>query len=148
MAKLLKGLRDGIRAELARHRNRPFLEAAMAASALVAAADGEISFSERQRMDQVLETLDDLRVFDVHQAVDLFNGFVDAMRDDMDEGVAKALKAVGRIAGNAEAMRLLVRICIAVARADGEFSDPERDRIHQICRLFNLKPAEFDLAWD
>jgi len=142
VAALFKELREGIRKEISRFRNRSFFEATMAASALVAAADGEISFSERHRMDQVLETLDDLRVFGAERAVDRFNDFVFAIRDDEAEGVALIMKTVGRIAEDSEAAALLVRICVAVADADGEYSDAERARIAEICQLLEVIPPE------
>ena len=40
--------------ELQKFRNRPFLEATMAASALVASADGEINFAKLTMLDQSL----------------------------------------------------------------------------------------------
>ncbi len=38
---------DGLNERIARHRNRDFLNAAMACSALVTQADGKITLSER-----------------------------------------------------------------------------------------------------
>ena len=50
MAALFRQITDNLRAEIAKHRNRPFLEAAMAASASIAFAVGELSFSECHRV--------------------------------------------------------------------------------------------------
>ena len=44
MAALFRQITDNLRAEIAKHRNRPFLEAAMAASASIAIADGRGEF--------------------------------------------------------------------------------------------------------
>ena len=40
-----------------KEQNRPFLEAAMAACAMVSASEGQVSFADRIRVDQILETL-------------------------------------------------------------------------------------------
>ena len=77
---------ERLKQELERHRRRPFLEAAMAACALIASADDEVSFSERARMDAVLESLAELRIFDPHQAVDLFNARIEALQADREAG--------------------------------------------------------------
>ena len=58
----------------------------MAACALIAISDGEITFSERIRVDQIVETLDALKVFDPHEAVDLFNDFTAAIRKSPKHG--------------------------------------------------------------
>ena len=55
-----------------RHHNLPFLKATMAACALVATANGEVSFSERVRVDQIIETLEALQVYGPHEAVNIF----------------------------------------------------------------------------
>lgn len=54
----LSGLLTHFKGELERNRTRPFLCAAMAGAALVATADGDVSFGERIRLDQILETLE------------------------------------------------------------------------------------------
>ena len=57
MAALFRQITGNLRAEIAKHRNRPFLEAAMAASASIAIAVGELSFSERHRVDAIVDEL-------------------------------------------------------------------------------------------
>lgn len=52
--------RETLRNGLTRFRNRQFLDATMAATALVATADGEVTFSELSALDSVLETVQDL----------------------------------------------------------------------------------------
>ena len=138
MAGLLERLKGGIQAQAERHRNRPFLEATMAASALVAAADGTVSFSERHRIDQILESLDQLKIFDPHEAVNLFNDILASLAETPDQGREAALKRIARLAEDPEASRLMVRICCAISEADGEFSPPEREQIGIICATLGL----------
>ena len=58
MAGFLRSLLDDYQAQMERHRNRPFLEAAMAACALSACAGGEITFSQRIRVEELTGLLD------------------------------------------------------------------------------------------
>ena len=65
MAGLLGNLLSDYQTQLQRHRNRPFLEATMAACALVATADGEVSFAEAAgRSLFIHRTGEDFRVYD------------------------------------------------------------------------------------
>ena len=145
---------ERLKQELARHRQRPFLEAAMAACALIASADDEVSFSERARMDAVLESLAELRVFDPHDAVNLFNARVEALQADRQAGRAEAFEAIRRgaargaagAASDDSAAELLVRICVAISLADGKFVSHERAMLGLICASLNLAPEAIDEA--
>lgn len=137
---------ERLKQELARHRQRPFLEAAMAACALIASADDEVSFSERARMDAVLESLAELRIFDPHQAVDLFNARLEALQADREAGRAEAFEAIRRGAAEDGAAELLVRICVAIGLADGKLVSHERAMLGLICAALNLTPAAIDEA--
>ena len=59
MTGLFQMARDALSAELDKYRNRDFMEAVMAGSALVASADGEINLTEASTLDQALETLEE-----------------------------------------------------------------------------------------
>lgn len=137
---------ERLKQELARHRQRPFLEAAMAGCALIASADDEVSFSERTRMDAVLESLAELRIFDPHEAVDLFNTRIDALEADRETGQAEAFDAIRRGATADGASELLVRICVAISLADGKFVANERAMLGLICSALNLTPEAIDEA--
>ncbi len=137
---------DRLKQELERHRQRPFLEAAMAACALIASADDEVSFSERARMDAVLESLAELRIFDPHEAVNLFNARLEALQVDRQAGQGEAFEAIRRGATAEGAPELLVRICVAISLADGKFVVNERAMLGLICAALNLTPAAIDEA--
>lgn len=117
----------------------------MAAAALVAAADGAVSFSERMGVDQLLEHLDQLKVFDPHEAVNLFNGFVDGLSESPEDGKAKALAAISAVADDREAAALMVRISTAISRADGIFTEVEREQIAAICDVLGLSPEDCEI---
>jgi tellurite resistance protein TerB len=137
---------ERFRLELNRYKQRPFLEAVAAACALVATADGEVSFSERARLDSVIESLSQLRLFDPHEVVDAFDEHV-ARLAEVDDGMASMLDAV--VAGTrAEgAADLLLRISAVMSRADGRESADEHEAMLHICRAIKLPDTAVDEAY-
>jgi tellurite resistance protein len=140
---MLEGLRQAVAERTARRRARPFLEACMASCALVAIADGQVSLAERGRVDQILEAIDRLRLYDVHDSVDLFNAFVDAIVKDETAGRRDALAAIKEMRHDAGDAVLVVKIAIAVSRADGDFLDSERAQCAEIARVLGLDLADY-----
>ena len=145
MAGFLQSLLADYQNQIKRHQNRPFLNAAMAACALMAGSGGEITFSQRVRVDQILETLEKLQIFDPHEAIDLFNDYARAILDAPKEGHARALAAVQSVTADQETAGLLVRICMAVAQAGGEKNLSQEIEIVMLCSLLQVEPDNTDL---
>ena len=57
MVGFFKFAKEALAAELDKFRNRQFLDATMAASALVSLADGDANITELNILDQALETI-------------------------------------------------------------------------------------------
>lgn len=137
---------------LSRQRNLPFLRATMAACAMVACADGDVSFAERVRLDQILETLDRLKVFDPHEGVNLFNEFTDAILAHSEEGHEMAMEAL--IDGTPEipTRELLIRICLAVSEVnagpDGTKALTDQIEIVTLCNRLGVDPGNCGLYVD
>ena len=112
----------------------------MAACALAASVDGAPSFSERIRVDQILETLEQLQVFDPHEAVELFNEYAEDILADPKEGKDRARKALAAFVDERETAELLIRICLAVAEASGETNLTEQVEIVTLCSLLGVDP--------
>lgn len=146
MSGLFANLMQGLQNQAERHRNRPFMEATMAACALVATADGTVSFSERHRIDQILERLDQLRVFDPHEAMNVFDDFIQELQDNPEAGRRAALQRLAKVAEDKDSSRLMVRICCAVSEADGDFSTAERRQIEAVCRALGLTLEDSGLS--
>ena len=137
---------ERFRLELNRHKQRPFLEAVAAACALVATADGEVSFSERARLDTVIESLSQLRLFDPHEVVDAFDEHVAQLADDED-GVAAMLKVIRAGTRADGAADLLLRISAVMSLADGRDSSDEHEIIHKICAALQLPDTAVEQAY-
>lgn len=145
VASLIRAAKDAFDRERERFRNRSFLEATMAASALVAMADGEVKFSELSALDDLLESVRELQVYGPHVATDLCRDYVDAIAADAESGKARVLEAVGRIAGDDEASRLVIQMCLVISRSDGEFSESEVDAVRDLCAALRLDPGDVGL---
>lgn len=138
MAGFLTTLIRDYQLQLERHRNRPFLEATMAACALVAVADGEVSFGERIRVDQIFEALEMLKAFDPHEAVDLFNDYAESILSAPKSGRERAIKALEAVSDDPEKAALLVRILLAICEAGTGKSLVKEIEVVSLCNLLGL----------
>ncbi len=136
LGKLTENFLTPARAE--RLHNTPFLEATMAAAALVACTGSVISFAKRNALDKILGNIDALKLFDVDQANTLFHAFSDRIRNEPEQGKIGALKAVSAIRDDWEAAQLLIQACCAICRADGDIADPEASQIKDIAAVLDL----------
>ena len=125
-----------------RLRNRKFLDAAMAAAALVSAADEDVRLSEQLAIDDLLERLERLRVFDPHAGVDIHRGYADQILADRDDGRKQALASVTSFRGDEERGLLILYVGAMVARADGDLSTPEMAALAEISGALGLPEEE------
>lgn len=121
-----------------RYKNRRFLKGAMAASALVAKSDGVVTFSERSHIDQILEVVDALKIYDPHEAIDLFNRYLDEIGENPSDGKSRLRKIVREAVDAPKDAQLLAKICVAIGRADGKLPQEERDEIEALCGMLQI----------
>ena len=134
-----------LKTEALKFKNKEFLNASMAGAALIALADGEISSSEKQKMIKFIENHEALSVFTTKDVIDSFQEFVTQIEFDKDIGDAKAYAALGKLKSNNEASRLVMRMIISIAAADGNFDADEKVIAVKVARELGLNPADFDL---
>lgn len=146
MSEVIGSLVKEVRLMIRRHENKPFLRAAMAACALVADADRNISFSKRYCLDDIMETLDNLKVFDPHEGVDLFYDFVDAIRADPVAGRKQAFDAIRLGARDRATAAILMRLAIAIAAADDRVPEEEQKAIDDVAVALGINPSQH-LSW-
>lgn len=148
MAGILSTLTSLYRDQIERQKNRPFLEAVMSAAALVCAADGEITFSERVRLDQIIEALTQLDVFDPHEAVDLFNEYTHAITENSQVGRDAAFARIEPFATDPEISALILLVCLGILDVEGEDSLIEEIEIVQLCTRLGVEPKDCGLYVD
>lgn len=137
--------RDALAKEVSRYKQREFMEAVVAGCALVAAADGEISASEKMKMTGFIQNSPELKVFELKEVIQFFEQACTQFEFDVQIGRAEALKTVAKISKKADAARLLIRVCCAIGAADGDFDEAERAMCRILCNELGLNPADFDL---
>ena len=137
--------RDKMKTEVAKYKNNDFMEAVVAGCALVAAADGDISSEEKQKMAAFINRSEELSVFDMTKVIASFNKIVEGFEFDAAIGKIEAMKKITRLRGNDEAARTMVRVCCVIGAADGDFDADERKVVAEICTELGLSPSEFDL---
>ncbi len=141
----LKSKANELKTEALKYKNKDFLNAAMAGSALIAMADGSISSEEKQKMIKFIESNDALSIFTTSDVIKAFQDFVGQLEFDKDIGEAKAYQAIGKMKSNTEASRLLVRMIIAIASSDGLFDSDEKKIAIKIAKELGINPSEFEL---
>ncbi len=141
----LKSKANELKTEALKFKNKDFLNAAMAGSALIAMADGSISSEEKQKMIKFIEINDALSIFTTSDVIKAFQDFVSQLEFDKDIGEAKAYQAIGKMKSNSEASRLLVRMIIAIASSDGLFDNDEKKIAIKIAKELAIDPSEFEL---
>ena len=141
----LKTKANELKTEALKFKNKDFLNAAMAGSALVAMADGSISSEEKQKMIKFIESNDALSIFTTSDVIKAFQDFVGQLEFDKDIGQAKAYLAIGKMKSNTEASRLLIRMIISIASSDGLFDNDEKKVAVKIAKELGLDPSEFEL---
>ena len=137
------GFSEIIHDRVDRYRDRTFLKAAMAASALTAFADGSVSVSERFKVEEILERLERLRIYDAQKAVEKFEAYVSALEDNTEEAEKVLLGKLERMAGDQDAADLIARIAIEISYADTYFNRAERMQFDAICGALGLRAKDY-----
>jgi len=115
----------------------------MAATSLLAfAGEEKAALSERLALDYILENVSELKLYDVHKAINLFNDYGKAIREDFDKAKEKVLMTIGKFAGDEQKASLLIRSAILIAKADGNFSEHEQEILEELCRVVNLESSK------
>lgn len=142
----LKSKANELKSDVLKYKNKDFLNAAMAGSALIAMADGTISSEEKQKMIKFIEHNDALSVFSTKDVIAAFQDFVGQIEFDKDIGSAAAYQAIAKMKSNSEQARLLIRMIIGIASSDGVFDTDEKKIAVKIATELALNPAEFELV--
>jgi tellurite resistance protein TerB len=139
---MLEALRQG----MGRHQRRAFWEATIAVCALVAAPDGKVSFATRVRIDHILDSLSDLKVFDTNAFVETFDRFVEEFRVSPTKARSRALEVARKGASDPDEAELLVRIAAAVAGTEAEAGQIDLEPVEVLCRELGVDPKSISSA--
>ena len=122
-----------------------FRDASMAMCALVAAADGTVDPSERQRVAQLIATNEVLQNFPADDLRRRFDDNLDKLTADFAFGKVSVLQEIAKAKKKPAEARAVVQIGIVIGGADGDFDATERAVVRDACFALGLPPHEFDL---
>ncbi|EPJ46531.1 MAG: tellurite resistance protein [Osedax symbiont Rs1] len=131
--------------EVLKFKNKKFLNAATAGTALIALADGDVSSEEKKKMLKIIESNDALSVFKTADVIGSFNEFLSNFEFDQDVGESKAFEALNLLKGDDVACRTVMRLILSIAAADGVFDDNERAIAVKVACELGLNAADFEL---
>ncbi|WP_304526945.1 tellurite resistance TerB family protein [Halomonas sp. I5-271120] len=134
-----------------KYRNADFLDAALAASALITVADGSIDAEEKKKTIVFVQNHDALSIFDSAEVIRKFRDHLnnlDPDNPDTDTDLAEisAFSTIGKVKKKDDQARMVLRLAIAIGGADGEFDEKEKAMALKIARELGLDPAEFELT--
>ena len=133
---------QSMNSELKKFRSKDLLQANLAGSTIIAYADGEVSASEKQKLMGYVRNSEQLSVFDTDKVIESFNQYLTRFEFDATIASGEALQKIAVFKGKPEA-HLIVRVCLAIANADGKFDSTEQQALDQICRSLDLDIKTF-----
>jgi len=143
----IKGMAQGagaaLEGEFSRLKNKDALDALVGASVMIAAADGDISGDEKNKLRGFLQNSALTKAYSTDQVIKTFNEHADRFSFDADIGRSEALRIISKQRANVETARAIARLCVMIGKADGEFDQNERNAATQIVNELGLNPSEF-----
>ncbi|KAB2973951.1 MULTISPECIES: tellurite resistance TerB family protein [unclassified Streptomyces] len=122
-----------------------FRDASMAMCALVAAADGTVDPSERQRVAQLIAGNEVLQNFPADDLRRRFEENLNRLTTDFDFGKVSVMQEIAKAKKKPAEARAVIQIGIVIGGADGNFDKDEQNVVREACYALGLPPHEFDL---
>ena len=132
--------------EAKKYQSKEFARASMAMCALIAAADGSIDASERQKTAGLIMANPMLQMFDASSLRADFDHYCNALSADFDFGKIEAIQAISKLKSKQDHGRAVIQIGIIIGGADGSFDDDEKKVVRDACFAVGINPTEFDLG--
>ena len=120
-------------------------EAIVAASVLVAAADGEIEKKESEKLERMLTNNDSLSSFKKTEIQRLVAKYTATVETDFRMGKLKMMKEIEDIAENPNDAEEVFITAISIAEADGEIEPQEFSVLTEIGRRLGLNLKDYGI---
>jgi len=143
--KQLQETSEALKKTVIRSRNKTFLEAVVAAFVTVAHASGQIKPEERDKMLNFIRSSEVLSVFDEAEIQRQIDRFSQHFKFDPVAAERNAFAVIRKLRERLPEARLLVRVCVLIGGADGDFDPAEQAVVRKICAVLDLDAAEFNL---
>jgi tellurite resistance protein TerB len=133
---------NSMNSELKKFRSKDLLQAIVAGSTMIAYADGVVSAEEKQKLLGYVRSSEQLSVFESDKVIESFTQYLSRFEFDVTIAAGEALQKIAAFRGKPEA-ELIVRVCLAIAKADGNIDPKEQQALGQICQSLGLDVKNF-----
>lgn len=133
---------NSMNSELKKFRSKDLLQAIVAGSTMIAYADGVVTTEEKQKLLGFVRSSEQLSVFESDKVIESFTQYLARFDFDPTIGAGEALQKIAAFKGKPEA-QLIVRVCLAIAKADGAIDAKEQQALGQICQSLGLDISTF-----
>lgn len=133
---------QSMNSELKKFRSKDLLQAIVSGSTMIAYADGEVSPAEKQKLLGFIRNSEQLSIFETDKVIEAFTQNLSRFEFDANIAIGEALQKISSFKGKPEA-HLIVKVCLAIANADGNFDGKERQALEQICHSLELDAKTF-----
>jgi tellurite resistance protein TerB len=124
----------------AKYNNRKFKNAAMAACARAAMANGVVSDEEKQATAAVIAGIPELAPFNPTELYTIFEGYCNGV-----PMIAKITcdRAIGELKSDPGAAAACVQIMLAVCNSDGNFDADEKKVVREVCGVLGIDATPY-----
>lgn len=137
--KLFKATVGQITDSMKKFANQEFLEATLAACALVTAADGKIEAAEKEKTLGAIQNTEELKLFDTSVVAKIFNQHLGKLEFDFDMGLSDLIKVIKKgVDGDYEKAERIVVISAIIAKSDDTIDGKEKDVIIRIAKELSV----------
>ncbi|WP_282598342.1 TerB family tellurite resistance protein [Aeromonas sp. MrichA-1] len=131
--------------QVARYKNRRFMEGLVALCTYVAMSHNGAGSEEKQKMLAFIKQSDQLKVFDSSEVIEFYNKLANKYEFDREVGMGEAMKIIMTLAEKPDEAQLALNVGIAVAKSDGDYNAVEKEALVVICKNLGLNRADFGL---
>jgi len=133
---------NSMNSELKKFRSKDLLQAIVAGSTMIAYADGAVTADEKQKLLGYVRSSEQLSVFESDKVIESFTQYLSRFEFDVTIAAGEALQKIAAFRGKPEA-ELIARVCLAIAKADGNINSKEQHALDQICQSLGLDVKNF-----
>lgn len=147
LKKTMENFTEIAKGEIGKFMNKSVMEATMAATAMVSAANGTMKDSELQALHLCLSQNEALKAYDPVVLQKTFDSHFKEFTGTMKfAATAKVMGKLEKVEKSSEAAYVLVGVCCEIANADGDFDDKEKACVKQICSTLEVDPTKLGLV--
>ncbi len=129
-------------------KRKQFMQAVAASCATVAFADGIVRPEETDKLMEFIRLDDTLKVFDYYEVLEEFERYIEFFEFEFNVGKEKALKAIRKIEKRSEEAKMIVFLCMAIAKSNEYVEQIDNNQIlviRDIAKELGFDPREFNL---